>query len=111
MICHPVDRRTLYHYPRQRLGSREPHQHAAALAELALRALDSGIDALEIRQRPPLFHANIHQQLRIGNKFRCQRIQIFPRFAHRFQHPQRRQQPVAGGRVIAKNNVSRLLSA
>ena len=78
-MLYTADFRSLHHHPRQRLGSRKPHQHAAGLAELGFRAANFFIYTLQFRQRTLVVHLHVHQQLRINLQIRGQLVQILAR--------------------------------
>src|SRR6202162_4313677 len=78
--------RALHHYARQRLGSREPHQHATGISKRLLGIADGRLHARQFLHRLPLAHPNIEQALRMNLQVAGQLIPACARRPHHLAH-------------------------
>ena len=106
-LVQPLD-----HHPRLALGARVAHQHPAVGAQRALGARRWPSAPWACPRSGCLSRdREVEQHLRVAGHRAGQLGQRPALLDHHRQHPQRRQDAVAGGRVIQEDQVARLLAA
>src|SRR5437016_8071474 len=101
----------LHHHANQRLGAREPYQHASGSAQSFFTSADFMPNRKQFRERLLLAHAHVIQALRIDLEAARERIQVCAGALGNFEKAHSGQQAVTGSGIFAKDHVAGLLAA
>ena len=94
-----------------RLGAGVAHQHPAPAVQQVLALGDAFLNLIQLGQGTPLPDRHVHHHLRQLAHDPAELAQRLSLLDHQGQHLQRRETAVAGGVVVQKDQVPRLLAA